>query len=128
MNSFYLIKSCGCLKCNSKQFKENFKNWTSGNNDVDRFIQSTQLSDHNYYSCQALEWIPYDRFHNIKFIAEDEFDNIYIANWIDGCIASNQNCWNDENQDWNRNEPNMFVKLKILNDLASITLEFINKV
>ena len=29
-----------CRICN---FQRNFKNWTSGNNDVDKFIQKTQL-------------------------------------------------------------------------------------
>jgi hypothetical protein len=32
-----------CWSCNSKRFQQNFKNWTSGNNEVDKFIQKAQL-------------------------------------------------------------------------------------
>jgi hypothetical protein len=28
-------------------FQRNFKNWTSGNNDIDKFIQSIQLLTHD---------------------------------------------------------------------------------
>jgi hypothetical protein len=122
-----LIKSCDCdcdRECNAKRFKQSFKNWNSGNNHINTFIQNTQLSDHNYYGCQALEWIPYDRFCDIKYVTEGEFDKVYRANWVDGCI----NKWDVDNQDWIRNKPNMFVILKVLNDPASITSEFINEV
>jgi hypothetical protein len=30
-----------CMYCNSIYFQSNFKNWTSGNNDVDEFIQKS---------------------------------------------------------------------------------------
>src|SRR4051812_33414777 len=30
-----------CQSCNSKRFQQNFINWTSGNDDVDNFIQNT---------------------------------------------------------------------------------------
>ncbi|CAB4385394.1 unnamed protein product [Rhizophagus irregularis] len=32
-----------CRPCNAKRFKENFKNWTSGNDYVDELIQHAQL-------------------------------------------------------------------------------------
>ncbi|RGB31952.1 kinase-like domain-containing protein [Rhizophagus diaphanus] len=32
-----------CRSCNSQHFKQNFKNWTSGNHDIDEFIQKAQL-------------------------------------------------------------------------------------
>jgi hypothetical protein len=110
-------------KCYSIYFQHNFINWTSGNDDVDKFIQNTQLSAHNKAS-DALEWIPYNRFYTIKYIAKGKFNKMYRANWIDGCI----NKWDDDDQNWKREDPNMFVILKILNKPASITLEFINKV
>jgi hypothetical protein len=106
--------------CNSIRFLY-FTKWTSGNNDIDKFIQSTQLSAHDYVK-KALEWIPCNRLCNI--IECNEFNKVYKANWIDGCI----NKWDYYNQDWKRNEPNMFVILKVLNNPASITSEFINKV
>src|SRR6266496_6728342 len=90
--------------CDTKYFQRNFENWTSSNNDIDKFIQDTQLSAHNYAS-DALEWVPYDRFYDIKYIAKDEFGKIYRANWIDGCIDK----WNNKDQNWKRKDPNMFI-------------------
>ena len=39
-------KECNYV-CNAIHFQQNFKNWTSGNNDIDKFIQVTQLSAHS---------------------------------------------------------------------------------
>ncbi|PKK76489.1 hypothetical protein RhiirC2_772458, partial [Rhizophagus irregularis] len=44
------------------KFQQNFKNWTSGNHEVDKFIQKVQLKAKDYYD--VLEWIEYDRFEN----------------------------------------------------------------
>jgi hypothetical protein len=121
-----------CVKCNhicnSIHFQFNFENWTSGNKDIDKFIQSTQLSAHNVIS-GILEWISYDRLYNIKCITESNTiskfnDKVYRANWIDGYI----NKWDNNNQNWIRDKPNIFVILKALNNPASIMLEPINKV
>jgi hypothetical protein len=117
------IKCEECNTCNSIYFQYNFFNWTSGNNDIDKFIQSTQLSAHKKVA-DALEWIPYNRFYDIKYISEDKFNKMYRANWIDGCI----NKWDNDNQNWKRKKPYMFVILKILNNPTSITPKFINKV
>jgi hypothetical protein len=113
------------------RFQQNFKNWTSGNDDIDKFIQDTQLSEHTTYIVKnALEWIPYNKFYNIKHIAKDEVGEIYEASWIDGKISyyKNSGCWDNGNQNWVRNGRNMFVNLKSLNTLENLTLEFINKV
>ena len=91
-------KKCNYF-CNAIHFHLNFDSWTSGNNDIDKFIQDAQLSAYNFPS-YALEWIPYDRFDNIKYITEGG----YRANWIDGCIDK----WNNVDQNWKRKDPNMF--------------------
>jgi hypothetical protein len=129
-----IIMSNICEKCNhacnSIYFQQNFKNWTSGNNDIDEFIQYTQLSAHDDIK-EALEWIPFDRLYNIKCVAKDEFDDVYIANWIDGYIDrqfDSEMYWDDENQNWERDCQNMSVKLKILNTSKDLTLKFTNKV
>src|SRR5438034_5774176 len=88
--------------CNAIHFQRNFDNWTSGNNEIDEFIQDTQLLAH-YYTLKALEWIPYDRFYNIKYIAESEFGKMYRATWIDGNISY----WDDKNQNWKRANQDM---------------------
>src|SRR5436305_10925998 len=51
-----------CQPCYSRRFQQNFKNWTSGNSDVDKFIQESQLNAKK--GSEKLEWIEYDRFEN----------------------------------------------------------------
>jgi hypothetical protein len=72
-----------CEKCNdtcySIHFQYNFIDWTCGNNDIDKFIQSIQLSVH-YDVKEVLEWIPYNRFNNIEYISEGKFNVMYRAN------------------------------------------------
>ena len=43
-----------CQSCNAKRFQQNFKNWTSGNHDIDEYIQNSQLKA----KCceEVLEW------------------------------------------------------------------------
>src|SRR5205814_681937 len=74
--------------CNKIYFQQNFKNWTSGNNDVDKFIQDAQLLVHNSYNVKyAVEWVPYNRFYDIKYIAKGGFGKVYKANWIYGFMV-----------------------------------------
>src|SRR5205809_1553751 len=90
-----ICEICNKNTCNAIHFQQNFDNWTSGNNDIDKLIQDSQLSAHNSSNIKliqnyqllahnssnsdiarfiqhpqlsvkkALEWIPYDRFYNI---------------------------------------------------------------
>ena len=111
-------------ECNAIHFERNFKNWTSGNDDIDKFIQDSQLPAHDSAS-KALEWVPYNRFYNIKYIAKGGFGKIYGANWIDGNIDK----WDNENQNWNRKGQNMLIILKSLNNSKNIiTSEIMNEV
>jgi hypothetical protein len=118
-------KKCN-YSCNAIYFLQNFNNWTSGNNDIDEFIQDTQLSAHKTSEISyALEWLPFDKFQNIKYIATNEFGNIFRANWIDGYIYE----LNEYNQNWKRKGQNMFVNLKSLsNNPKTFILKFANKV
>ncbi|PKK69001.1 hypothetical protein RhiirC2_781558 [Rhizophagus irregularis] len=119
----YDCKMCDSI-CNTIHFQHKFIDWTSGNNDIDKFIQDTQLSAHDDIDKALLEWIPYDRLYNIKYIAEDEFGKVYRANWIDGYITN----WDSKNQNWKREDYNMFVNLKNLNNSKNVTIEFTNKI
>src|SRR5215213_496393 len=64
--------------------------WTSGNSEIDNFIKDTiynakySYNYKNYRSPLFLEWVPFDRFEDIKQIGEGGFAKVYSAKWIDG--------------------------------------------
>ncbi|EXX71949.1 Tpk1p [Rhizophagus irregularis DAOM 197198w] len=118
-----MCEICNDFDCNVKYFKRNFKNWMSGNNDIDLFIQNTQLSAH-YNVDDILEWIPYDKFYNIEYISKGGFGEVYKANWIDGII----NKWDDKIKNWKRKDKNKIFALKRLNDSKNVKSEFINEI
>jgi hypothetical protein len=133
-NNYMIVLGGMCEKCNricnSIYFQRNFKNWTSRNNHIDKFIQCTQLLAH-YNVEEALEWIPYDRLYDIEYIVKNEFNDIHRAIWIDGYINrqyDSEMCWDDDYQNWERENHNMSVKLKILITPKDLTLKFTNKV
>src|SRR5579864_8134360 len=80
-----------CQSCNSKHFQ---KNWTSGNSDVDKLIQESQINAKEEY--EKLEWIEYDKFENVEYVAKGGFGKIYKAFWKDGYIIN----WNYETNQW----------------------------
>ncbi|RHZ75000.1 hypothetical protein Glove_218g45 [Diversispora epigaea] len=95
-----------CKPCNSKHFQNDFNNWTSGNDKIDKFIQDAQLNaDRNW---DVIEWIPYDRFKDVKQIGKGGFGTIHYARWIDGDIEK----WDIKNQQWKRYHKNDEVALK----------------
>lgn len=69
-----------CNKYDPGKFLKEEK--TSGNPEIDNLIHKSQLKMEHYY--HNLEWIPYDRFQDIKSIGEGGFANIYSATWLDG--------------------------------------------
>ncbi|POG64798.1 kinase-like domain-containing protein [Rhizophagus irregularis DAOM 181602=DAOM 197198] len=110
-----------CQSCNAKRFKDNFKNWTSGNKDIDEFIQQSQLNA--VYNKKYLEWIPFEKFQNITYIAEGGFGKIYSAEWPEGDI----NYWDIENQNWYRYSWSKYA-LKSLNNSSDICSDFLNEI
>jgi hypothetical protein len=116
-----------CELCNSKcftmYFQQNFQFWTSGNDDIDKFIRETQLSSHRDVG-NALEWIPYNKFYNVEYIAKGGFGKVYKAIWIDGPIDK----WDEHNKNWKRIDQDKIVALKSLNGSKNVTLEFMNEV
>ena len=69
-----------CNKCDPGKFLKEGK--TSGNPEIDKLIHESQLKTRHYHN--NLEWIPYDRFQDIKSIGEGGFANIFSATWLDG--------------------------------------------
>ena len=71
-----------CEYCVQNYLKDNFLNWTSGNNDIDNLIQECQIKTLIPYA--IVEWIPYNNLQNIKYLTKGGFSEIYTADWIDG--------------------------------------------
>src|SRR5687767_12036081 len=86
---------------------------SSGNNDVDYFIGNTQTNDGN-----MMEFVSYNQFNNIQFIAEGEFSKIYKATWIDGNIQG----WIKEKLNFKRSGPREVV-LKQFSNSKHVTFE-----
>src|ERR1043165_4795526 len=66
-----------CQSCNSKHFRQDFNKWTSGNKEIDEFIQKFQLNATS--GDKILEWIPYKNFDNVKYLAKGGFGTVYKA-------------------------------------------------
>ena len=115
-----------CNQCNAKRFQQD---WTSGNKYIDNFIQETQFNTQNLY--EVLEWIPYNRLTNIKYLAKGGFSTVYKAIWLDGLTDN----WNYDARQWNRRLQNVHfstrdyeVVIKNLNNSSNINEEFLNEV
>ena len=85
-----------CRSCNAIRFQQNFNNWTSKNHVIDKFIQNAQLKAKS--SMEVLEWVEYERFENIEYLATGGFGTTYRATWKDGHIKN----LDSENNQWNR--------------------------
>ena len=102
-----------------KWFQNNFLNWTSGNNFIDKFIQESQLNAK--YTNQILEWIPYNRLNNIEYVDKGGFGIIYKAIWLDGPIKY----WSKN--EWKRPKKEIVV-LKSFDNSSNLNEEFLNEV
>ncbi|PKK67868.1 hypothetical protein RhiirC2_558643 [Rhizophagus irregularis] len=139
VNKKKLYKYKKCSECNKKRkfldeshqlcyicynIKTILKPKKSGNKVVDDFIRYTQSN--RVAMIGKMEFVPYDQFKNIKFIAEGGFSKIYKATWIDGPV----NNWYDNEPDgWNISRDNNYtVALKKLNNSKNITSKELNEV
>ena len=102
-----------------KLFQNNFLNWTSGNNFIDKFIQESQLNAQ--YTNQVLEWIPYNRLKNIEYVDKGGFGTIYKAIWLDGYIE----CWSEN--EWKKSKEEIVI-LKSFDKSSNLNEEFLNEV
>ncbi|CAB4436710.1 unnamed protein product [Rhizophagus irregularis] len=80
-----------CEYCVRNYLKEDFSNWTSGNDDIDNLIQKCQME--SLMPNMVVEWIPYSDLVNIKYLTKGGFSEIYTADWITG--GANQS-WFEE--------------------------------
>ncbi|RHZ84269.1 hypothetical protein Glove_84g53 [Diversispora epigaea] len=81
-----------CSLCTKEHFIQEFKTWSSGNINIDKIIQESQTGNIK----RKLQWIPYDKFQNIKHIADGERGSVYSAEIKNGIKCE----WNFIKQDW----------------------------
>src|SRR5581483_11470377 len=107
---------------NIEFLKKDFRNWTSGNSEIDKFVRYTQLNANE--SMDYLEWIDFDQFDLIENTNKrGAFSSIYSAIWMEGPR------WNlDEDAElYTRNGP-IKVILKRLDNSQNMSQEFIDQV
>ena len=111
-----------CQSCNSKHFQQDFNKWTSGNKEIDEFIQKFQLNA----TCkeEVLEWIPYEKFSDIKYLAKGGFGTVYKAKLIDGFIIY----WDVDQNGWRKYGRNKDVVLKSLNNSQNLNIDILQEV
>ncbi|RHZ83604.1 hypothetical protein Glove_89g119 [Diversispora epigaea] len=112
-----------CKQCNSEKFKSSkkFHSWTSGNEDIDNFILTTQITA---IGCsQVLEWIPWERFKNIKRIGLGTFGVSYNVTWLDGYITH----WDSNLQSWGRCDARTEFTVKVFRNLSNNIPDFLNE-
>ncbi|CAB4412370.1 unnamed protein product [Rhizophagus irregularis] len=115
---FVNIRIKWCKACLINDLKNNFINWTSGDEKINDLIQKMQLNINNPNDI-IFEWISYDQFDDINVV--EKSDKICSAIWKDGPLYYKYN-----NQEYFRSQ-NKTVILKHLNNSQNITNEFLKE-
>ena len=107
-----------CKECDPFRMIEG---WTSGNDDIDKFIKDTIYGARN--GSRFLEWVPFDRFEDINQIGVGGFAKVYSATWIDGKAEYYKH------GSWKKRKPEPTkVALKRLNGSQNMSAEYLNEV
>ncbi|RHZ44146.1 hypothetical protein Glove_756g19 [Diversispora epigaea] len=106
-----------CSLCTKEYFIQEFKTWSSGNADIDKIIQESQIN-----KSYGLQWISYDDdFKEIKHIADGSHGSVYSAKLENG-IKEN---WNFIKRDWKYHSIGCKVALKEIKDSRYDIVEFL---
>ncbi|GBB86926.1 hypothetical protein RclHR1_13380002 [Rhizophagus clarus] len=109
-----------CELCVRNYLKENFSNWTSGNDVIDKLLRECQM---NTVAPRLIpEWIPYNNFENIKYLTKGGFSEIYTADWIDGKYEE----WDSKEQQLKR-YGGQVVALKRLDNVGNINQNWLEE-
>ena len=100
--------------------QENLCTW-SGNERIDNLIKEKQQKAND--PGDFFEWIPYNKFENIKKIGKGGFATIYSAIWKDGLLDS----YNEKNHEFRRCGKSK-VALKCLDNCKNLSDDFLNEV
>ncbi|CAB4430521.1 unnamed protein product [Rhizophagus irregularis] len=109
-----------CKECDPFMMIEG---WSSGNNEIDKFIKDTIYGARNK-DRKLLEWVPFDKFKDINQIGEGGFSKVYSATWIDGPKIYEKD---DESWEKRKSEP-IKVALKKLNGSENMSAEYLNEI
>ncbi|EXX66726.1 uncharacterized protein OCT59_006835 [Rhizophagus irregularis] len=110
-----------CKTCNLVHFRNNFAHWTSGDLNLDKLIQNSQLNANS--PIKLIEWIEYSNLENIELIAHGGFGSVYKAIWKDGPIMDldfNKSKWRRENK--------KEVAVKKFQNVTNVSSAFLNEV
>src|ERR1043166_5091700 len=110
-----------CELCVRNYLKENFSNWSSGNDNIDNLIKKCQIETLNPDS--VIEWIPYDNLQNIKYLTEGGCSKIYTAKWINGCYFE----WDSKGRQLKRTGTG-YVVLKRLENVGNTSKGWLEEV
>src|SRR6266498_343899 len=113
-----------CQECDPFRIIEG---WTSGNPGIDKFIKDTMYKPEEYdendenKSYPFLEWVPFDRFTDIKEVGEGGFAKVYSVTWIDGRLK-----YEIVDGSWKKKEPKPIkVALKRLNGSQNMSDKYL---
>ena len=76
---FRLNKWMLCEGCKEKKI-EKFTD-KCGNEEIARFLYQSRLNAKRY-NVKYIQWIPFDEFKNIEYLAKGDFSVVYKATWI----------------------------------------------
>ncbi|PKY55937.1 kinase-like protein [Rhizophagus irregularis] len=76
----------------------------------------------DYEKDRRMEFVPFDNFKDVSFVAEGGFSKIYKSIWINGPITN----WSEKKQKYNRRK-NMTVALKELNNSKNLNSKELNE-
>ncbi|GBC24623.1 uncharacterized protein OCT59_009234 [Rhizophagus irregularis] len=118
---------CSCDSCSNRKelificnkcYNAKTQFTPSGNGVIDEFIVETLDTMYG-----EMEFVSYDKFKDLEFIAEGGFSKVYKAIWEDGPITS----WNREKFKYNR-QANKTIALKELNNSKDINSKELNEI
>ena len=111
-----------CEYCVRNYLKTKFSSWTSGNDDIDNLIKKCQSE--TLMPNKVVEWIPYDKLQNIKYLTRGGFSEIYTALWVDEGYEE----WDSNKQQLIRPGRNYNVALKKLENIESASQSWFEEV
>src|SRR5437660_3386498 len=79
---FELNKKVLCESCKEKKIKKLTDKY--GNEEIARLLYYQCKLNTYYYNKECIQWIPFDEFKNIEYLAKGGFGEVHKATWING--------------------------------------------